>query len=331
MLLKRWWLGPCAQSLSSRLCIMCNNGDKAAAAAVQTAGAECAAGSTVEMCCRLEMSRLQDVKRRVMRTRAPPLPPSPAHAPSSTWCACSETRSWPGFRRGGGTRRCCAAPAPTGSDTFGSCAPVSAAAPGWRRCGSVGFLPSTSEASPGTGSPPPGCSFHLPENAAVLWVHLWEQRPLQKTHPRINTWIVLKRLHQAKCTSLFLRPLRVSVSPVTTASSALIIFLVNFAGSRISSTEKGVLWTRGSLAAVGCISACCAPRKKQVSVSLCELLWGFIYTQPVHTPAHLHVIQKVTQMKPCVLQEQLQPLSFLCRRADTLRPRGDPRAGTSKC
>lgn len=44
-------------------------------------------------------------------------------------------------------------------------------------------------------------------------------------------------------------------SPVA-AASALIIFLVNFLGSRMSSTEKAVLWISGNLAAPGCMSVC---------------------------------------------------------------------------
>lgn len=150
---------------------MCNNDDTAPAAVAPTAGAECAAGSKEE--CRPEGSRQQDVRRTMRWSCVPPLPPSPAAAPSSTWCVCSGTRSSPESRRGAGPRRWCAAPAPTGSGTSGSCAPASAAAPGWKRCGSVGFLPETSGASPDAEPSPPACSFHLLENA--LWVHLWEK------------------------------------------------------------------------------------------------------------------------------------------------------------
>lgn len=53
-------------------------------------------------------------------------------------------------------------------------------------------------------------------------------------------------------------------------------------GSRISSTEKGVLWIRGNLAAFGCISACCTATEKQAAVWPAEAPLGFIYTASAH-------------------------------------------------
>lgn len=110
------------------------------------------------------------------------------------------------------------------------------------------------------------------------------------------------------------------------ASLTQIFLLVNFVGSRISSTEKGVLLLRGNLAASGCISALTRPTETQV-LSVLRSSEGF-YRQPPHTPlerfANLHVIQKVTQMKRCASQEQSHFACFLRRHADTLRPRGTP-------
>ncbi len=158
-------------ALSAHLRIMYSSDDRARAAAAQTAVAECAAGRKEDW--GSERSRRRGVRGRRRWSSAPPLPPSPAAVPSSTWCVCSGTRSSPDSRRGAGPRRCCAAPAPTGSGTSGSCAPGSAAAAGWTQCESVDFLPSTSGAFPDTEPrPPPGCSFHLPEDAAAVWSHL---------------------------------------------------------------------------------------------------------------------------------------------------------------
>lgn len=108
------------------------------------------------------------------------------------------------------------------------------------------------------------------------------------------------------------------------------ILLVNFVGSRMSSTEKGVLWLSGNLAASGCISALCGRIRTQVELSVPVLMRAlYMGLQPLHTPLermqiYISFKKKVTQMKRCVLQEQLQPLCFLRGHADTLRPRGTP-------
>lgn len=98
----------------------------------------------------------------------------------------------------------------------------------------------------------------------------------------------------------------------------------------MSSTEKGVLWLSGNLAASGCISAPCGRIRTQVELSVPVLMRAlYMGLQPLHTPLermqiYISFKKKVTQMKRCVLQEQLQPLCFLRGHADTLRPRGTP-------
>ena len=149
----------------------CSRGGGAAAAA---AAAQGAAGGGRAAACSWDRSTEPGGGGRTPRSRAPPPARCPAHAPSSTWCVCSETRSSPGSLRGGGPRRWCVAPAPTGSGTGGSCAPGPAAAPGWTRCGCVGsFLPWTRRAAPDSAPHPPGCSSHLPGDPASLWVHIF--------------------------------------------------------------------------------------------------------------------------------------------------------------
>ncbi len=79
-----------------------------------------------------------------------------------------------------------------------------------------------------------------------------------------------------------------SFSPGVVASSAQNLLLVNFLGSKISSTEKGVLWLSASLAASGCISVS-RPIRALVAGCLPLLLWG-LYTQPLRTPPQrLHI------------------------------------------
>lgn len=141
------------------------NGDK-----VPAAGAACAADSTEA--CREERSRQRGTMTRVMwKSCALPRPPCPATAaPFSTLCACSGTRSSPESRRGAGPRRYCAAPALTGSGTSGSCAPASAAAPVWTRCGSDDSW-SSCHVCLDTETSCPACNLHPLED--VSQPHLW--------------------------------------------------------------------------------------------------------------------------------------------------------------
>lgn len=163
----RCWCALCWSISDLRIAV--NNDDKASVATTPTAGAECADDSKED--CKSKGSRPQGVRRRMGRCVLH-LPPShAAAAPSSTWCACSGTRSSPESRRDAGLRRCCAAPAPTGSGTSGSCAPTSAAAAAWKRCGCDDSSPWTSETSPDVEPSPPACSFHQMD---APWIHLWE-------------------------------------------------------------------------------------------------------------------------------------------------------------
>lgn len=76
---------------------------------------------------------------------------------------------------------------------------------------------------------------------------------------------------------------------------------MNLEGSKISSTEKGVLWISGNLVASGCISALCGPFRAQAVLSVPALLWAdYIYIYSLSTrragaPANLHFIQNVTR------------------------------------
>lgn len=131
--------------------------------------------------------------RRVM-WKSCPRPPFPATvAPFSTLYACSGTKSSPESRRGAGPRQCCTAPALTGSGTSGSCAPASAAAPDWTRCGSDDSW-SSCRACLDMETSSAACSFHPLEVAPQL--HLW-RNPLKfgdnwriwiKSHTKSVVW-----------------------------------------------------------------------------------------------------------------------------------------------
>lgn len=106
--------------------------------------------------------------------------------------------------------------------------------------------------------------------------------------------------------------------------------LVNFVGSKISSTEKEVLWLSGSLAASGCIL-------DRSGLSGCQCSCGPLYraSAAAHAAgalAHLHFIHKVTQIARCVLPGGGGAgHCFQCAHLQTRSgPVWDPRVGTSK-
>lgn len=105
--------------------------------------------------------------------------------------------------------------------------------------------------------------------------------------------------------------------------------LVNLVGSKISSTEKEVLWLSGSLAASGCIL-------DRSGLSGCQCSWEPLYraSAAAHAAgalAHLHLIHKVTQIVRCTLQRGGGgPLFQMRALADTLRPRVGPPPGHFK-
>lgn len=129
-------------------------------------------------------------------------------------------------------------------------------------------------------------------------------------------------LHKTSTTPLSIGPLRVwPVLPV-----GLILF-VNFVGSKISSTENGVLWTRGNLTASGCMSPLWADH--DATVCICPPL-SFIYTPRAHAAArvNLHLIE-ICCLKSCGDKRRL---SVSCADTQTRSgPVGPPCLATSKC
>lgn len=128
---------------------------------------------------------------------------------------------------------------------------------------------------------------------------------------------------------MFLNPQKVQFfSP-----AVQIIVFVNFVGSRISSTEKGVLWLNGNLAASGCISALCGQiRTLSVSVLMRGLYIGL---RSLHTP--LERIQIYISLKKSYPNEAMRLAGTIAASVFPARTRRhapapwDPRVGTSKC
>lgn len=115
------------------------------------------------------------------------------------------------------------------------------------------------------------------------------------------------------------------------------ILLVNFVGSRMSSTEKGVLWLSGNLAASGCISALCGRIRTQVELSVPVLMRAlYMGLQPLHTPLERMQIY-ISFKKKSYPNEAMRPAGTIAASVFPARTRRhapapwDPRVGTSKC
>lgn len=105
----------------------------------------------------------------------------------------------------------------------------------------------------------------------------------------------------------------------------------------MSSTEKGVLWLSGNLAASGCISAPCGRIRTQVELSVPVLMRAlYMGLQPLHTPLERMQIY-ISFKKKSYPNEAMRPAGTIAASVFPARTRRhapapwDPRVGTSKC